>query len=83
MKSIIGVLLGFEWIENIAVKNAARVLAVAILALAAKTPWVASALAALGITGDALTNGLIAVALAILGAIRGWSKPAPPSPPVP
>jgi len=78
MKAIIASLLGFEWIQNVLIKNAARVAAVAILALAAKTPWVASMLASLGITGDMLTNGLIAVALTILGAIRGWAKPPPP-----
>jgi len=77
MKKILGTILGFEWVQNVMLKNAARAAAVAIIALAAKTPWVAAILSAFGITNDSLVTGLIAIGVAILGAIRGWAKPIP------
>jgi hypothetical protein len=78
MKKLLGTLLGFEWVQNVMLKNAARAASVALLALAAKTSWAAPILSAFGITGDAMTGGLIAIGIAILGALRGWTKPMPP-----
>ena len=83
MKKLLGIVLGFEFIQNNLAKNAARAAAVAILALAAKHPWVAAILAGFGLTSDTVTSGLIAVAIALLGAIRGWTKPKPTVPPIP
>ena len=78
MKKILGTILGMEFIQNVVAKNAARAAAVALLALAAKTPWVAAILASFGLTSESITAGLIAVAITILGALRGWTKPKPP-----
>ena len=78
MKKILGMILGFEFIQNAMVKNAARAAAVALLALAAKTPWMDAILASFGLTSESITAGLIAVAIALLGALRGWAKPKPP-----
>jgi len=82
MKKILGTILGFEWVQNVMVKNAARAGAVALIALSIKTPWVGDILASFGLTSESITTGLIASGIAILGAIRGWTKPKPDAVPV-
>lgn len=75
MKSIIGSILGFEWIQNVMLKNAARAGAAALVALGAKSAPVGAIMASFGLSGDNLATGLAAIGVMILGAIRGWSKP--------
>ena len=67
-------LLGFDFIKNKKIKNAARLLANVGLVLAAGTPQGAAILAALGISGSAEAQGLVTGALAIIEALRTHIK---------
>lgn len=58
MKSIIVMLLGFDWIENKVVKGIVRVAATGIATLAAKYAWLAFGLTAFGLTPEAISAGL-------------------------
>ena len=74
MKKIISTILGFEFIQNIAAKKAARAAAAALLVLAGKSKVGAAILVAAGITSASLEAALIVALLAGLEALRGWAK---------
>ena len=91
MKKIISSILGFEWIQSIAAKKVARVVAGALIVLAGKSKVVAAILVAAGVTSASMEAALIVALLAGLEALRGWAKhsgkpvavPADSVPPVP
>ncbi len=74
MKNVISSILGFDWVQDVALKKACRMGANALIVLAAKSPVVAGIVSAFGLTNDTLYNGLIAVGVVALEAIRGWAK---------
>ena len=74
MKKILSMVLGFEWIQNIGAKKVARAAAAGLFVLAGKWAWLALGLSAFGLTPEAVSSGLVVIALAALEALRGWSK---------
>ena len=74
MKSVISSILGFEWVQDVALKKACRMAANALMVLAAKSATVAGIVSAFGLTNDTLYNGLVAAGVVALEAIRGWAK---------
>jgi len=74
MKKIISTILGFEFIQNIAAKKVARVVAGALIVLAGKSKVAAAILVAAGVTSASMEAALIVALLAGLEALRGWAK---------
>jgi len=74
MKKIISSILGFEWIQSIAAKKVARVVAGALIVLAGKSKVVAAILVAAGVTSASMEAAWIVALLAGLEALRGWAK---------
>jgi len=74
MKKIISTIIGFEWVQNVAAKKVARAAALALVALGAKSQFVAGLLAAAGLTAAGIEAALVVLLLAGLEWVRGWAK---------
>ena len=74
MKKAISWLLGLEFIQHVAAKKVARVVAAALIVLAGKSKVVAAILVAAGVTSASMEAALIVALLAGLEALRGWAK---------
>jgi hypothetical protein len=74
MKKVISTILGFEWVQNVALKKVARAAAGGVFVLAAKYTAFGAILAGFGMQPEAVTNGITVLGLMALEALRGWAK---------